>query len=395
MFVPDSVKKQVIAKWLEFRIQRQVFHFLVMESRSRKTILTTLILTGLVTFVSGQSVIWVRTSTNARPPQHLFSGNSVDKYGHTLYVCKAWHSNGYSAGKTWKSNGRLVTCKIPGWNQRRVSFSTFYVLTQPPEADYYLEWGDARCIWGSLPANGVKSCLNRYVGRNGPSRDRRIGTASSTKAAFFYTIDGVEHWRKCGFQILLKYQREIVRYEVSNVVYDFSQASITSAPGEVSFGSKLTNNNSPFSAKSLVEWSRSGIKTSQWSQTEGMEMYANIETSFRAMVPSVVEVGAGITLGRSVSVTSTQSSSHQISESVKHSDTIMVNPYSAARIYLSATKANIRIPYTSSVRVVFADGTSVYKHGVKGIYEGTDVYHFETSISEEPLRTSSQDHAPI
>lgn len=395
MFVPDSVKKQVIAKWLEFRIQRQVFHFLVMESRSRKTILITLILTGLVTFVSGQSVIWVRTSTNARPPQHLFSGNSVDKYGHTLYVCKAWHSNGYSAGKTWKSNGRLVTCKIPGWNQRRVSFSTFYVLTEPPEADYYLEWGDTRCIWGSLPANGVKSCRNRYVGRNGPSSDRRLGTASSSKAAFFYTIDGVEHWRKCGFQILLKYQREIARYQVYNVVYDSSQVSISSAPGKISFGSRRTNNNSPFATQALVEWSHSVTKTSQWSQTEGMERYANIETSFSVMIPSVGSFGVGITLGRSVSVTSTQSGSHQISERVTHSEKVTVSPYSAVRVDLSARKANIRIPYTSSVRVVFADGTSVYKHGVKGIYEGTDFFHFETSISEEPLRTSSQDHAHI
>lgn len=337
--------------------------------------LLTLVLIGSLKNVLGQE--WVHTS--GPPPPFPFSGGTVGTNGRTLYVCRGSVGGEMCSGKTWLSGDQLVSCKVP-YGEREYSLSYFDVLTAPSWADYELAWSESTHSWGNLPDGAVSAGPGIYVGRYEQTGRYLLGKVNYDEWAFFYTEDGKEYFKSINYEVLTSKSRPIAQYEILNIVYDLSKATQTLSADDVIIASKDVTNDTPYDTTSSLSMDITETKTSQWSETDSLEMHTGISVSVSAGIPFIGELTGQWEAGLSSTYSYTYGESFTSSVTISHEISVDLPQYSDTRVSIVAKTANVKVPYTATVRVVFRNGYTYVMDGVKGVY--TDAHHtaFQTTV---------------
>ncbi|KAJ8027000.1 Natterin-4 [Holothuria leucospilota] len=358
----------------------------IKEVSITKITLLTLVLIGSLKNVVGQE--WVHTS--GPPPPFPFSGSTVDTNDRTLFVCRGSVGGEMCSGKTWLSGGQLVSCKVP-YGGREYSLSYFEVLTAPSWADYELTWSESTHSWGYLPDGAVSAGPGIYVGRYEQLfGGYLLGQVNYDELGFFYTEDGKEYSKKINYEVLTIMSRPIAQYEILNIVYDLSKATQTLSADDVILASKDVTNDTPYDTTSSLSMDITETKTSQWSETGSLEMHTGISVSVSAGIPYIGKLTGKWEAGLSSTYSYTYGESFTSSVTTSHEISVDLPQYSDTRVSIIAKTANVKVPYTATIRVVFSNGYTYVMDGVKGLY--TDAHHtaFQTTVetSAKPSTTS-------
>ncbi|WP_411016199.1 DM9 repeat-containing protein, partial [Salmonella sp. s51884] len=100
----------------------------------------------------------------------------------------------------------------------------YQVLTRPPWADYTLEW-KGKYYWGNIPSGAVSGGPGIYVGRYRRRRRYYVpGKVVPKHWAMFYGYNGKEYHVNRRYEVLVKKDRKISHYDLTNVKYDFTKA---------------------------------------------------------------------------------------------------------------------------------------------------------------------------
>ncbi|KAJ8027314.1 Natterin-2 [Holothuria leucospilota] len=339
------------------------------------------LLTLIATFTTVIGQDWIPAS-NGDIPDYAVAGGTDDRYyGDTLYVCKGDINGDEASGKVGSHH---KGCHLP-YCGAEIEVDPYYVLTNPPWQEFTLDWTSGTYKKGSVPSNAVSFSQNHFVGRYNRNGHYIPGKVVQATDRFYYPYDGSEHCEKKGYYVLVKNSRPIDHYELFDVVYNFTGAYQTLSNDPIIMDSQNVVNNSPYITSTSRSLTITETTTSEWSETHRFEMYVGIKVTVRAGIPFFASARGRWEVTGTSTHEYTYGETHTTTVTSTHEVTTLLPPQSKIHTYTTARKANIFVPFTATVRIMFTNGYYQDMKNISGEYTDVHQTSFVTYIDDEPL----------
>ncbi|KAJ8027327.1 Natterin-2 [Holothuria leucospilota] len=342
-------------------------------------LIATVVLVGWFGRVSSQA--WSPAGRGSIPA-YAFSGETFDEDGNALFVCKGWVENTVACGKT---SQRLGNCRIPFNHREHILPDNYWVLIQPPWAEYTLEWTDGTYSNGEVPSDAVSAANGVYVGRYRYRNYYLLGKVVPGRNNFFYGYNGNEKYETSGYEVLVMKPRRVDHYKLLDVVYDLSQASQTISPDNVILARKDVQHKSPSDVTTTLSMQITLSTTIQWSQMNNFEIHPELTMTVSAGIPGIVNASAGWSIGASATRSYTYGDSYTTSETNDHEVEVRLQADSNVTVWIIGKEANVKVPYRASVTKVFSGYHPYTRENVPGVYTNVHIASFESVINSVPL----------
>ncbi|KAJ8027331.1 Natterin-4 [Holothuria leucospilota] len=182
--------------------------------------------------------------------------------------------------------------------------------------------------------------------------------------------------------------RQVDHYELTNVVYNLSQASQIISSGNVLLAEKSVQNNSPYDTSSALSMEITQTTTSEWSEINSYEMHVGLKMRVSAGIPFLAKASAEFEVGASVNRSYSYGKSHTTSETTVQEVTVDLPAYSAVKVSMIAKEADVNVPYTATLKTVYTDKGSDQRN-VSGVYRNAHQTAVESVIEKIPFNSTA------